>query len=475
MTMSNFDGRGVGMANALNTNTDTSARVHTTARTCLSLYNSLADPNLVASNKAAFRAQREEIALGIGRPFSPMGVSYEQRGLPAIVTNTAVFNTGKPEDFIRWMIRFYDCRNRRERVAHCATSCSVKGQAYFPSELYFAGIVISDGEADPMHGDTALTLMIGGKVTIKNGHYSIQTGDAVQWYFDEEQEAGRFDAEGLRVRRAATTSDQPIDYIMTPKSKEMKKVRDFAYAERALLKRPALIKPCLMGLDGRGATRADSLRCFAIACSNAGPWERCVAPPPSRLYIYFIRPPPPHTSPHSISLSNAHARACVCVCVAYTICVAEPAGWTSKSPDSRCDPPPPPQMAFNWHAQWARAKTIMHPLPPPYDDHGGDWGEAQHRWSQPGRLTSYEKVGAVLSAGQLLRISTVALMAFFQNSSALPPPQAASDGWRAGGEPPPPMALFHVSESQSDGVTTLHPAHEAKRIYAQCVPTRKKQ
>ncbi len=169
------------MANALNTNTDTSARVHTTARTCLSLYNSLADPNLVASNKHEFRAIREEIALGIGRPFSPLGVSYEQRGLPPIVTNTAVFNSGKADDFMRWLVKFYDCRNRRERVEHCATPCTVKGQAYFPSELYFAGIVISDGEADPMHGDTALTLMIGGKITIRNGHFSVQTGDIIQW------------------------------------------------------------------------------------------------------------------------------------------------------------------------------------------------------------------------------------------------------------------------------------------------------
>ena len=183
MSYSNFDGRGVGYANSLNTNTDTSARVHTTARTCISLYNSLADPNMVAANKHEFRAIKEEIALGIGRPFSPLGVSYEQRGLAPIITNVAVFHTGKVDDYMRWLIRFYDCRNRRERIAHCATSCTVKGQAYYPSELYFAGIVISDGEADPMNGDTALTLMIGGKITIQNGKFSIQTGDEIQWYF----------------------------------------------------------------------------------------------------------------------------------------------------------------------------------------------------------------------------------------------------------------------------------------------------
>ena len=64
----------------------------------------------------------------------------------------------------RRLVKFFDCRTRAERREHVATACTVKGQSYWPSELYFAGIVISDGEADPMHGDTALTLMIGASL-----------------------------------------------------------------------------------------------------------------------------------------------------------------------------------------------------------------------------------------------------------------------------------------------------------------------
>ena len=268
---SNFDGRGVGYANSLNTNTDTSARVHTTARVCVSLYNSLVDPTIVSNNKHEFRAIKEEIALGIGRPYCPMGVSYESRGLTPVVTNVAAFNSGKADDYMRWLVRFYDCRSRKERKAHCATGCTVKGQMYYPSDLYLAGIVISDAEADPQHGDTALTLMIGGKITIRNGHFSVQTGDIIQWYFEEEVEAGMFDSDGLRLKRRPNGGNfqQPIEYI-NPIPKEQKKVRDFTYAERAAMKQCVMIKPCLMGLDGRGATRGDVTRCFAIACSNAG-------------------------------------------------------------------------------------------------------------------------------------------------------------------------------------------------------------
>ena len=269
---SNFDGRGVGYANSLNTNTDTSARVHHTARVCVSLYNSLIDPNIVSNNKHEFRAIKEEIALGIGRPFSALGVSYECRGLPPVITNVAVFNSGKADDYMRWLIRFYDCRSRKERKQHCATPCTVKGQAFFPSELYMGGIVISDAEADPQHGDTALTLMIGGKITIRNGHFAMQTGDIAHWYFEEEVEAGMFDNDGMRVRRRANNASsvqQPIEYI-NPIPREQKKVRDFTYAERAAMKQCTMIKPLIRGIDGKGVTKGDESRCFATVCSNAG-------------------------------------------------------------------------------------------------------------------------------------------------------------------------------------------------------------
>jgi hypothetical protein len=96
---------GVGIANATNTNTDTSARIHTTARLCLNLYNSLGDPNLIKSNKGEFRGIKEEIALGVGRPFCPLGVSYgEQKGLAPVITNTAIMNNGKHDDLMKWYV-----------------------------------------------------------------------------------------------------------------------------------------------------------------------------------------------------------------------------------------------------------------------------------------------------------------------------------------------------------------------------------
>ena len=264
---------GVGLANATNSNTDTSARIHITGRVCLNIYNSLADPNVVRNNKQEYRAIKEELALGIGRPFNRMGISYsEQKGLVPVITNTAVMNNAKGDDLMRWYIGFYDCRSRHERMEHTQTSCIVKGQAYFPSEVFFAGIVLSDGEADPIHGDNALTLMIGGKMTIRNGQFPVQTGDKLHWYFEEEAEASLFDDNGYRKPRAlgAGTNTAPIKAVPA----EAIRIRDFTYAERGQQKHIVYVKPCIGGMDNRGATLGDYARIIGTACSNAGPYER---------------------------------------------------------------------------------------------------------------------------------------------------------------------------------------------------------
>lgn len=266
---------GIGLANATNTNTDTSARIHTTARLCLNIYNSLADPVVVRNNPAEFRAIKEEIALGLSRPYNALGMSYtDQRGLPPVFTNTAIMNSGKPDDLIKWYIKFYDCRTEEERIQHCKKPCYVKGQAYYPSELYFAGIVMSDAEADPIHGDNALTLMIGGKITIKNGRYSVNAFEPVMWYFEEEAEALCFNDEGMRRKRDVNSSADTEVEITEPTPYQMVKIRDHSYAERAVMKRPVFVKPYRMGIHNTGATLHDASRIIGIACYSAGPYER---------------------------------------------------------------------------------------------------------------------------------------------------------------------------------------------------------
>jgi len=230
---------------------------------------------IVRNNKAEFRAIKEEIALGISRPYNPLGLCYsDQRGLPPVFTNSAVMNAGKPDDLMKWYIKFYDCRSEEERIEHCKKSCTVKGLAYYPSELYFAGIVMSDAEADPIHHDNALTLMIGGKITIKNGRFAVEAGEEMMWYFEEEAEAGMFDEYGLRVKRITNGGDQgEVEYV-NPTTAAMMKIRDHDYAERAIMKRPVFVKPYRIGVDSIGATAYDERRKIGVACYSAGCYER---------------------------------------------------------------------------------------------------------------------------------------------------------------------------------------------------------
>ena len=46
------------------------------------------------------------------------------------------------------------------------------------------------------------------------------------WYLEEEVEAGMFDEDGLRIRRAAGQNVQPVDLSVNPIPRDMKKVRD---------------------------------------------------------------------------------------------------------------------------------------------------------------------------------------------------------------------------------------------------------
>ena len=264
--------RNINLANATNSLTDTSARHHKVGRVCVDWYNSLVDPTLVANSKDDYRAIRFEVALGIGRTFSEMGYSIpDNRGLAPVFTNTAALRgSNATDDLVKWYVKLYNCRSIRERTMHIRTGCTVKGMRFWPSELYFAGIVMSDGEAHPINGDTAITLFIGGQITIRNGRFPMRCGDEVQWYLDEEADANLFDEDGLRV---AQLKSGGIAYDTTPIDAQSAKIQNYTYGERALTKSLARIKPCRWGVNGKGATIMDRARVFGIATIGAGPFE----------------------------------------------------------------------------------------------------------------------------------------------------------------------------------------------------------
>ena len=277
--------RSVNLANATNSLTDTSARHHKVSRVCVDWYNSLTDPTVVSINKDDYRAIRFELALGIGRSFSELGYTFpDNRGLAPVFTNTAPMRGGNVhDDLMNWYVSLFDCRTVAERVAHVKTACTMKGQRFYPSELYFAGFCMCDAEAHPINGDTAVTMFIGGQITVRNGRYPVRCGERVQWYFEEEADAGLFDDDGNRKPRVDSGDYPPVgpaavpvdglNYAKMPLDAQSKKIRDHTYAERAQTKSLARIKPCREGIDGRSCTTLDVGRIFGEAKSGGEAYQ----------------------------------------------------------------------------------------------------------------------------------------------------------------------------------------------------------
>jgi hypothetical protein len=55
--------------------------------------------------------------------------------------------------------------------------------------LQAQGYAQTVGYATPISGDTVLSVLIGGLVTVRNGHFPMRCGQAVQWYFNFEKDA----------------------------------------------------------------------------------------------------------------------------------------------------------------------------------------------------------------------------------------------------------------------------------------------
>ena len=81
-----------------------------------------------------------------------------------------------------------------------ARPARVRGQNYYPSELFFSGVSLTQAFAHPHTGDTALSTMIGGLKTIRNGRFPVYAGDRVMWYFEFEADSKVF----LEVRVTAS-------------------------------------------------------------------------------------------------------------------------------------------------------------------------------------------------------------------------------------------------------------------------------
>jgi hypothetical protein len=119
--------------------------------------------------------------------------------------------------------------------------------------------------ASPISGDTVFSVLIGGCVTAINGHFAMQAGQLVQWYFDFEYEFFQADntEDGMAGQRRAV-GNRVVGEPIALKRRRL---------EEPVRKNFVFPKPYMPGFDGD--LYADKIRVFGKCLNGAGPFEPC--------------------------------------------------------------------------------------------------------------------------------------------------------------------------------------------------------
>jgi hypothetical protein len=121
------------------------------------------------------------------------------------------------------------------------------------------GYALGRAEATMRSGDTVFSVLIGGQMTVQNGHFPMRPGQMVQWYFDFEENA--FDDEGRRREPSTQAREEgPL----------AKRARQEINAECSCSARP---KPYVLGLDGSDRY-GDKIRIFAKCIAGGAPHHK---------------------------------------------------------------------------------------------------------------------------------------------------------------------------------------------------------
>jgi len=124
------------------------------------------------------------------------------------------------------------------------------------------GYALGRAEASMRSGDTVFSVLIGGQMTVTNGHFAMRPGQLVQWYFDFEERL--FDNDG---RRRALQATDPDDRDCTPL---VKRAKAEINAESMCNAWP---KPYVLGKNG-SEHYGDKIRIFAKCIAGGAPHHK---------------------------------------------------------------------------------------------------------------------------------------------------------------------------------------------------------
>ena len=208
------------------------------------------DPESMHRQKNKYATMKDDLVLNVNEALGKSCTPTE--AYPSVMSNFTSLKPETKEKIKDWythktpvsFFNFQSTMHERKENQQIETLPFFRAQGY----------ALGRAEANMRSGDTVFSVMIGGQITVTNGHFQMRPGQMVQWYFDFEEDG--FDNEGRRHS--------------TPKKHALKagdkRALDEINAESTCRAMP---KPYVVGTDGT-EHYGDKIRIFA-KCICGGP------------------------------------------------------------------------------------------------------------------------------------------------------------------------------------------------------------
>ena len=271
--------------------------------------------NQLHAQKFRYCVHKDDLALNVGTPLTTTSmVPHPIKAYPSIVSTLGDM-TGSTKNLIKYMYHcsvdgedFFKFQKVLEQLCRTSNksmvvtngddpyrvSCEIQSLPYFQAQGYSVGL----GYASSLSGDTAVTCIIGGRVTVRNGGFEIRDGQMVQFYFDFEEDCfyhqnqevnGKRVFAGMRIENdihsgsydKSAMSAINSKYKMTTSEEQRKSFQErqngtedaFPIGGPGSVKRNvAYPKPYVPRSDGTDHY-GDKIRVFCKCTQGARPWE----------------------------------------------------------------------------------------------------------------------------------------------------------------------------------------------------------
>jgi hypothetical protein len=210
----------------------------------------------------------EDIMRGIDRTFQR---TFVKHAYPPVITTLGDKLTNEHKDAIREYYRNLSFDNEDDGIVYDKNGVN----HFFPFKFDFVGVSVGTAYASDLTGDPVGSVLIGGMMTVLNGHFPCYTGELVQWYFDFEAE--EFDENGKRRLLPAPPNPAVRHDIRHPVQgrEHWYQQRMFgAHADKNRGKQNmALIKPFRKLQNQRNYAYGDKVRVIGRIVNGGQPWE----------------------------------------------------------------------------------------------------------------------------------------------------------------------------------------------------------